>query len=157
MYALTQEVCAAHGFAGYEVSNHARAGCESIHNQIYWRYGDYAGIGPGAHGRLTLDGRRYATEAALAPLTWLSQVRKTGNGDLTRSLLDDAAQATERLLMGMRLTEGVLSERLDMSALSGKISYLSGMGMIEIAEDRLRATAAGRPVLNAVLRVLLED
>jgi oxygen-independent coproporphyrinogen-3 oxidase len=157
MYALTQEICAAHGFAGYEVSNHARPGCESIHNQIYWRYGDYAGIGPGAHGRLTLDGRRYATEAGLAPLGWLSQVRKTGNGDLSRSLLDEPAQATERLLMGMRLTEGVLLERLDMAALSSKINDLADMGMVEMADDRLRATAAGRPVLNAVLRTLLAD
>ena len=87
----------------------------------------------------------------------MSRVRKTGNGDLTRSMLDDAAQATERLLMGMRLTEGVMLERLDIAALSSKISYLSDIGMVEIEQGRLRVTAAGRPVLNAVLRVLLED
>ncbi|MFN3662613.1 radical SAM family heme chaperone HemW, partial [Yoonia sp.] len=155
MYALTQDICAAAGFTGYEVSNHAKAGYESLHNQIYWRYGDYAGIGPGAHGRLTLGGQRYATEAGLAPLAWLAQVRKSGNGDKVRSLLDDAAQATERLLMGMRLSEGVLIERLDMEVLSHKIKELSDMGMVEMTPDSLRVSRSGRPVLNAVLRALL--
>lgn len=157
MYALTQDICETAGFGSYEVSNHARTGCESVHNQIYWRYGDYGGIGPGAHGRLTLNGQRYATEAGLAPLMWLSQVRKTGNGDLTRSVLDEDAQATERLLMGMRLNEGVLVERLDIPKLINKINDLTDMGMIEMTPDRLRVTAAGRPVLNAVLRTLLQD
>jgi putative oxygen-independent coproporphyrinogen III oxidase len=157
MYALTQDICAAAGFGGYEVSNHARSGCESVHNQIYWRYGDYAGIGPGAHGRLTLGGQRFATEAQLSPTGWLSQVRRTGNGDLAQRPLDAPAEVTERLLMGMRLTEGVLLERLDLVNLSSKINTLVEMGMVEITPDRLRATQAGRPVLNAVLRVLLDD
>ncbi|WP_322893198.1 MULTISPECIES: radical SAM family heme chaperone HemW [unclassified Yoonia] len=157
IYALTQDICGAAGFDGYEVSNHAKPGFESLHNQIYWRYGDYAGIGPGAHGRLTLDGQRYATEAGLAPLPWLAQVRKTGNGNLARSLLDEEAQATERLLMGMRLAEGVLIERLDVDKLSRKINELSDMGMVEVTAERLRVTTAGRPVLNAVLRALLAD
>jgi putative oxygen-independent coproporphyrinogen III oxidase len=157
MYALTQDICAAAGFGGYEVSNHARSGCESVHNQIYWRYGDYAGIGPGAHGRLTLGGQRFATEAQLSPTGWLSQVRRTGNGDLAQRPLDAPAEVTERLLMGMRLTEGVLLERLDLVNLSSKINTLVEMGMVEVTPDRLRATQAGRPVLNAVLRVLLDD
>lgn len=156
MYALTQDVCAAAGFDGYEVSNHAKPGNESLHNQVYWRYGDYAGIGPGAHGRLSLGGQRYATEAGSAPLAWLAQVQKTGNGDLARSLLDEDARATERLLMGMRLTEGVLLERLDIPKLSIKINDLRDMGMVRTTADRLQVTEAGRPVLNAVLRALLD-
>jgi putative oxygen-independent coproporphyrinogen III oxidase len=157
MYALTQEICENAGFVGYEVSNHARPGCESLHNQIYWRYGDYAGIGPGAHGRLTLGGRRFATETGLAPLPWLAQVRQTGTGELARQELDAAAQATERLLMGLRLTEGVALDRLDYASLSYKIKDLTDMGMVEICDERLRTTARGRPVLNAVLRALLDD
>lgn len=157
MYALTQDICAAAGFDGYEVSNHARAGSESLHNQIYWRYGDYAGIGPGAHGRLTLNGQRYATEAGLAPLAWLSQVQKSGNGDKSHDILDTDAQATERLLMGLRMREGVLLERIDVKKLSSKISMLTDIGMIGADTERLFVTDAGRPVLNAVLRTLLED
>ncbi|MBQ1202504.1 MAG: coproporphyrinogen III oxidase [Loktanella sp.] len=157
MYALTQEICADAGFIGYEVSNHARPGYESLHNQIYWRYGDYAGIGPGAHGRLTLDGQRIATEAGLSPVAWLHQVRQSGNGDLARQVLDDAAQATERLLMGMRLSEGVSLERLDMPSLTNRINDLRKMGMVEVIADRLCVTKTGRPVLNAVLRALLDD
>jgi putative oxygen-independent coproporphyrinogen III oxidase len=156
MYAATQDICGAAGFAGYEVSNHARAGSESLHNLIYWRYGDYIGIGPGAHGRLTLGQQKYATEAALSPMAWLSQVRKTGNGDLIRNALDQEAQATERLLMGLRLTEGVAVSRLDMIGLRPRINYLEDIGMIEIADENLRVTPAGRPVLNAVLRSLLD-
>ena len=157
MYALTQGICGEAGFAGYEISNHAKPGFESVHNQIYWRYGDYVGIGPGAHGRLTLGGQRYATEAGLAPLNWLAQVRKTGNGDLAHSLLDEDDQATERLLMGLRLAEGVLLHRINLEKLTPKIKSLHELGMVETADDRLRVTQKGRPVLNAVLRALLED
>lgn len=157
MYAETQEICDAAGFGGYEVSNHARAGCESLHNLIYWRYGDYAGIGPGAHGRLTLGGMRYATEAPLQPMAWLGQVRKTGNGDLARTPLDGTAQATERLLMGLRLREGVATSRLDMVGLGPKIAYLQQIGMMTLVDGRLVVTPDGRPVLNAVLRKLLDE
>lgn len=157
MYAATQEICAQAGFGGYEVSNHARGGCESLHNLIYWRYGDYAGIGPGAHGRLTLDGQRYATEAPLQPMAWLAQVRRTGNGDLARTALDLAEQQTERLLMGLRLREGVATSRFDIAALSPKIAYLQQIGMVTLDDGQLCVTAAGRPVLNAVLRHLLDD
>lgn len=156
MYTETQEICDAAGFCGYEVSNHARAGCESLHNLIYWRYGDYTGIGPGAHGRLTLDGQRYATEAPLQPMPWLAQVRKTGNGDLARTALDLAEQQTERLLMGLRLREGVATSRLDITALGPKIADLQQIGMVTLDDGQLCVTAAGRPVLNAVLRHLLD-
>ena len=159
MFAVTQDVCATAGFEGYEVSNHARRGFESVHNQIYWRYGDYAGIGPGAHGRLTLDGQRFATEAPRAPAGWLSQVNKTGRGELARSALDADAQFSEFLLMGMRLAEGVRIDRfpqLYQERYINNIKELRDIGMVESNDERLWATAEGRPVLNAVLRQLLD-
>ena len=158
MFAATQEICGDAGFAGYEVSNHARAGCESIHNKIYWRYGDYAGIGPGAHGRLTLDGQRFATEAPRAPAGWLAQVRKTGNGDLAREALSPDDQFSEFLLMGMRLREGVDLSRysqLQSEKYYNKINGLVDLGMVAYDAEFLRLTPQGYPVLNAVLRELL--
>ena len=160
MYALTQDVCGAAGFESYEVSNHARPGFESIHNQIYWRYGDYAGIGPGAHGRLTMNGTRFATEAPLAPMGWLAQVQKQGHGESARIALSVEDQRSELLLMGMRLHEGVLFDRIsnvNSDDFQRKIKGLTDLGMVSIADDRLRLTANGRPVLNAVLRALLDD
>lgn len=158
MYALTQDVCAAANFESYEVSNHARPGYESIHNQIYWRYGDYAGIGPGAHGRLTLGGDRYATEAPLAPMQWLAQVGKTGIGDSLRSKLSAEDQRSELLLMGMRLREGVLIERIEITEkIEKNINSLNDLGMVKSRGDRLVLTGQGRPILNAVLRELLAD
>jgi len=159
MYALTQDVCGEAGFAGYEVSNHARSGDESIHNQIYWRYGDYAGIGPGAHGRLTLGGQRFATEAPSAPMGWLGQVRKDGNGDLERLPLRSEDQFAEFLLMGMRLNEGVDLQRYPDTAsdiLYRNIKTLIDIDMITLNDSRLKVTPRGRPVLNAVLRGLLD-
>ena len=160
MYALTQDVCGAAGFLGYEVSNHARPGFESAHNKIYWRYGDYAGIGPGAHGRLTLNGTRYATEAPRAPGAWLAQVRQTGNGDLSRDMLGPDSQLAEFLLMGMRLSEGVSVERfpeLSKKNYISKINSLTNIGMVSYDGRTLKVTQNGRPVLNAVLRELLDD
>jgi oxygen-independent coproporphyrinogen-3 oxidase len=159
MYALTQDVCGEAGFLGYEVSNHARPGFESIHNKIYWRYGDYAGIGPGAHGRLTLNGTRYATEAPRAPGAWLAQVRETGNGDLSRDALDLDSQLAEFLLMGMRLTDGVAADRfLDLTSpkYTNNINELRDIEMISFDGETLKVTEKGRPVLNAVLRQLLD-
>ena len=160
MYTLTQDVCEAADFGGYEVSNHAKPGRESIHNRIYWRYGDYAGIGPGAHGRLTLNGQRFATEAPLAPAVWLAQVNKAGSGETGRVSLSADDQIAEFLLMGMRLKEGVSLDRL--KQLGGadifiKINDLRDIGMVNSADGRLCVTEAGRPLLNAVLRRLLED
>ncbi|MCX8509619.1 MAG: radical SAM family heme chaperone HemW [Rhodobacteraceae bacterium] len=159
MYLITQDICETSGLPAYEVSNHARPGSESLHNQIYWRYGDYAGIGPGAHGRLTLGGTRWAIEAPKAPGAWLAQVETEGTGDGTREQLSGADQASEFLLMGLRLVEGVDPRRF--AALAGRaleagvIARLEEIGMIEARPDRLTATGAGRPVLNAILRELL--
>ncbi len=159
MYAVTQEMCDAAGLPGYEVSNHAAAGLESRHNLIYWRYGDYAGVGPGAHGRLTLGGERLATEASLAPGAWLAQVRDGGNGDLQRVPLTMAEQRAEFLLMGLRLSEGVSLDRFGLShdgTFTKKINELVGISMLLLDDDHLRLTPLGRPVLNAVLRQLLD-
>lgn len=159
MYMATQDICADAGLPAYEVSNHARAGSESRHNLIYWRYGDYAGIGPGAHGRLTLGGQRFATEAPKAPGAWLSQVEKSGRGDGIAEALTGPDQAAEFLLMGLRLLEGIDTARY--AAMAGRplnrqtIERLVDIGVLCHADDRLNATGAGRPVLNAILRELL--
>ena len=159
MYALTQDICETAGFMSYEVSNHAKPGFESTHNKIYWKYGDYAGIGPGAHGRLTLNGARYATEAPRAPGAWLAQVRQTGNGDSNRDLLDHDSQLSEFLLMGMRLTEGVSVKRfsgLRNQYYINNIKRLSDLRMVVFDGETLKTTEKGRPILNAVLRELLD-
>lgn len=159
MYAVTQQVCGDAGLLGYEVSNHAWPGSESIHNKIYWQYGDYAGIGPGAHGRLTLDGKRFATETPLAPIRWLAQVSRTGNGEAGRMALRDEDQMAEFLLMGLRLVDGVSLDRFP-KLLSipyiNKINDLCDIGVVAFDGRQLRATDEGRPILNAILRKLLE-
>ncbi|WP_126135975.1 radical SAM family heme chaperone HemW [Tritonibacter mobilis] len=160
MYLATQDICDTYGLPGYEISNHARPGAESRHNQIYWRYGDYVGVGPGAHGRITLNGQRYATEAPRAPGAWLDAVKK-GQGLLPFEILKPEDQVVEHMMMGMRLFEGLDLERHE--ALAGKplsvktIQELTDWGMIFVDGARLRATSQGRAVLNAVLRELLTD
>lgn len=159
MYAATQDTCDALGLHPYEVSNHARAGAESRHNLIYWRYGDYAGIGPGAHGRLTLNGTRIATETPLAPGKWLDMVDRLGNGTSISEPLASTEQATEYLLMSLRLREGSSVSRY--AGLSGaplspqKLGRLSDMGLIRVQEDCLSVTDQGRILLNSVLSELL--
>jgi oxygen-independent coproporphyrinogen-3 oxidase len=119
MYAVTQEVCAAHGMPAYEVSNHARPGAESRHNLVYWRMGDYVGIGPGAHGRVTLDGQRWATVAPKAPGAWLALVEAGRAGEDPREPVLRGEQATEYLLMSLRLSEGTDVARYE--ALAGAV------------------------------------
>jgi putative oxygen-independent coproporphyrinogen III oxidase len=158
MYALTQDLTGAAGFDAYEVSNHAKLGQQSRHNIIYWACGDYVGIGPGAHGRLTLNGHRLATEAPKAPGQWLNQVEKTGNGDGLREPLTAEDQLAEFLMMGLRVTDGVDAarlERLGGASLAPRIAQLQEMGMMHERGGRLSLTPQGRPVLNAVLRELL--
>jgi oxygen-independent coproporphyrinogen-3 oxidase len=159
MYQATQDACAAGGMPAYEISNHARPGAESRHNLIYWRYGDYAGIGPGAHGRLTVGGIRSATEAIRAPEAWLEAVERQGSGLAGRTPVDRPAQAVEMLMMGLRLAEGVSLARfaaLDGAPLSeARLAELEELGVIAREDDRVRATPAGRAVLDAVLRRLL--
>ncbi len=159
MYFATQEMCAAAGLEAYEVSNHARVGQESRHNLIYWQSGDYAGIGPGAHGRLTRYGARWATDTPLGPMEWLRLVETTGSGEGSRERLDRDARLTEFLLMGMRLHSGIDMERL--LALGGdiyvnNINKLVEAGQVELHDGTLAVTAEYRPVLNGVLRGLLD-
>ncbi|NOE33745.1 radical SAM family heme chaperone HemW [Ruegeria sp. HKCCD7318] len=158
MYLITQDICEAHGLPAYEVSNHARTGAESQHNLIYWRYGDYIGIGPGAHGRLTLNEEKYATETYLNPQRWLDAAER-GGGEKGRTTLSLEDQASEYLMMGMRISEGLDIDRWE--RLAGRklsedtIDHLIGIKMIEHENGRLRATSDGRAVLNAVIRELL--
>lgn len=160
MYEITQEVCGAAGLSAYEVSNHARVGAECRHNLVYWRYGDYVGIGPGAHGRVTLAGARSATEAYRQPNAWLDAAER-GSGDKLREGLTHGDEATELLLMGLRLSEGVSLGRYEALAKRAlkpaALTELLELGMVTQTGDRLVATQRGRFVLNSVLSKLLED
>lgn len=159
MFDVTQEVTAKHGFEAYEVSNHCRPGAESRHNRLYWRYGDYAGIGPGAHGRLTINGLRTATEAIRMPDKWLTAA-EAGNADRDRSILTADDQATEFLLMGLRLTEGIDPNRY--ASLAGRplspdaVTNLVDLGMLDLSDGRVKTTQNGRLLLNTVIATLLE-
>ena len=156
LYEATQEITAAIGMPAYEVSNHARPGAESRHNLTYWRYGDYAGIGPGAHGRLTVGAGKIATATERNPEAWLRLVEERGDGIAEREALDLEAQADELLLMGLRLREGVDLARWQ--SLSGRDpdpereEFLIEHGFIErIGNSRLRCTPAGMLILDAVV------
>jgi putative oxygen-independent coproporphyrinogen III oxidase len=156
LYDVTQEVCDAHGLRAYEISNHARAGAECRHNLVYWRGEEYAGIGPGAHGRLDIDGTRHAVATEKRPETWLMRVEATGHGVITDDELNSEERADEFLLMGLRLAEGIDPARY--AALSGRvldpkrIALLREEGAITVDPDgRLRVTQAGFPVLDAVV------
>ncbi|WP_235756626.1 radical SAM family heme chaperone HemW [Paracoccus salsus] len=158
MYLETQDMCGSAGMWGYEISNHAAAGSESRHNLLYWRQGDWAAVGPGAHGRLTLPQGRGATESHMAPGAWLAAVATQGTGESLRALLPRNEQAMEYLLMAMRLAEGLDEARyarlaggpLDQAALAA----MEELGVIRRGAGRVAATRAGRPVLNAILREL---
>ena len=156
LYDVTQEIAAARGLPAYEISNHARAGAECRHNLVYWRYHEYAGVGPGAHGRLVIDGKRHATSTERRPESWLMRVEANGHGLIEDETLTRTEQADEFLLMGLRLAEGIDPQRF--TALSGhsldaaRIATLRGQGFVEATPDgRLRVTAAGFPVLDAVV------
>ena len=159
MYAATQEMTAEAGRPAYEISNHAAAGQESRHNLLYWRYGEYAGIGPGAHGRLIVDGRRIATSTERNPEQWVARVGAKGHGRIEDETLEPAQCADEALLMGLRLLEGLPLDRL--VALSGMrpaddvIDGLAGLGLVEhLDAGRIRATSEGRVLLNELVRQL---
>jgi putative oxygen-independent coproporphyrinogen III oxidase len=156
LYDTTQEVCAARGLPAYEVSNHARPGGECRHNLIYWRMHEYAGVGPGAHGRLDIGGERHATATERRPEVWLAQVETRGDGLVTDDVLVREEIADEFLLMGLRLTEGIDTARY--AAIAGRpldperIAALCANGLIETtASGRLRVSMAGFPVLDAVV------
>lgn len=164
LYAATQEVLNSAGLPAYEVSNHARPGQESRHNLTYWRYGDYVGIGPGAHGRLTLaDGAKMATRTHRAPEVWLDRTLAAGTGAKPFDPVAPADRLTEMLMMGLRLSEGVPLARIETETgqpleswiAPGRLDGLVRHGMLEQRDGTLRATSDGRERLNAVLANLL--
>jgi putative oxygen-independent coproporphyrinogen III oxidase len=156
LYAVTQEVTAARGLPAYEISNHAKPGAESRHNLTYWRYGEYVGVGPGAHGRFIEHGRRIVTIAERMPETWLNLVEARGHGITGGETLTRSEETDEFLLMGLRLSEGIDLARYE--ELAGKpfstprLSLLQDEGLVEqIGNSRLRATPNGMIVLDAVV------
>jgi oxygen-independent coproporphyrinogen-3 oxidase len=159
LYETTQELTHAVGLPAYEISNHARPGSESRHNLIYWRYGDYAGVGPGAHGRLMLGGRRVATATMRLPERWRDMVAKGKSAFADFSTVEDADAAREHLLMNLRLAEGIdlaaYARRWNTRPSEGKIAPLLEQGFLRADGDRLIATPQGRLVLNAVIAALL--
>ena len=163
LYEMTQEMTEAAGLPAYEVSNHAKPGDESRHNLVYWRYGDYAGIGPGAHGRLTLQGEKKATRAHRAPELWMERVRQYGHGAHEMELITPDQRGREMLMMGLRLMEGVDLKAFttetgkDFSAFvkTGKVDVLLEEGLLDLSSTTIAATRAGRQRLNAVLAFLL--
>ncbi len=159
MYLATQAICADAGLPAYEISNHARPGAEGRHNLIYWRQGDYVGIGPGAHGRFTTSEGRFATETPLQPSDWLDAVSSLCNGEAGRDLVPPRDQALEYLMMSLRLSEGCDRQRLSsfdgLSLPPSALEDLASQGLIRLDSGRIRLTERGRPLLNAVLRELL--
>ena len=159
MYEVTQDLTENAGLPAYEVSNHASENSESVHNLIYWRGGDYIGIGPGAHGRLTFNGTRWATEAPKSPALWLSKVISGNHGELPRVALSPSDHALEYLLMSLRLSEGMDLSRYNAISptplVNAKVEYLTGLGMITSDSDKVKATPSGRMVLNAIIRELI--
>ncbi len=159
LFSVTQELCEAAGLPAYELSNHAAPGQESRHNLVYWQGGDYVGVGPGAHGRLTLGGQRHATSQWSSPSAWLNSVRSSGSGENAREILTVNDRFEEFLMMGLRLRDGVELRRAASISVAGlpmeRISPLVEMGKLQIKDGWLSATEEGRLVLNAVLRELL--
>lgn len=158
MYELTQDLCSAAGYSAYEVSNHARPDAQSRHNLIYWRYGDWLGIGPGAHGRLGTGEQRQATVAWRQPGRWLERA-EAGSGLESRTALEMVDQAGEYLMMGLRLDEGLDIGRLHRMnptvARAEAVAEMIDLDLIVREGPVLRTTAKGRLVLNSVVAALM--
>ena len=165
LYQLTQEMCDADGLPAYEVSNHARPGAESRHNLTYWRGGDYIGIGPGAHGRLTQDGVTHATHQIADPARWLDRVERDGHGTAKSSELTRSEREEELILTGLRLSEGIDAQRFEdqtgtplMQCINAQsVEDLTKAGLLEVAKHGICTTEAGRLMLNGVIAQLLDD
>ena len=162
LFEMTQDRLAAAGLPAYEISNHARPGAECRHNLAYWRYRDYVGVGPGAHGRLTRAGAKFATRQYRLPEKWLAAAEAKGTGIEEIAPIDRETAIEEMLMMGLRLVEGVSRERLEQisgrdaeTVLGRNLALLIEGGFLTLDTERLAATAAGRQCLNAVLGALL--
>ncbi len=161
LFEATQATLEQAGLPAYEVSNHARPGSECRHNLVYWRYEDYVGVGPGAHGRITIDGRKHATRQERAPETWLARIAERGHATAETRAIAPREAADEALLMGLRLTEGIAPARferqtgvaLDTAVDAGRRVRLAEAGFVAPGPT-LRATAQGRRVLNSVIAEL---
>ncbi len=163
LYELTQELTEAAGLPAYEISNHARPGGESRHNLNYWRYGDYAGIGPGAHGRLTLTGKKLALRQHRAPEVWLADVERQGHATRAHEPVGAAERFAEMVMMGLRLREGIRRARIEEETGAsleawvdpGALRRLIDGGFLALDAEQIAATPAGRQRLDAVLATLL--
>lgn len=165
MYHLTEELTGAHGLSSYEVSNYAASGQESRHNMAYWLGDDYLGVGPGAHGRITIDGRRIATQTTKSPERWLAAVERDGHALEVWEVADAKTEAQERLMMGLRLKDGIhydswqkrtgidLRDHID----AEKLHLYQRQGLLERSHETLQTTLAGRLVLNRLTAELLAD
>lgn len=164
LYEMTGEIAAQHGLNHYEISNYAREGEESRHNLAYWRYQDYAGIGPGAHGRLTIKGEKYATRARRAPKIWLEHVMKNGHGHHPDDFVYTEERFVECLLMGLRLKEGIPFSRLEQEGGENwrdyldqkKLAELEQEGYISLTDQRLSVSDQGRQRLNKILESIIK-
>lgn len=165
LYTQTAETLSENDLLAYEVSNYALSGQESRHNLLYWRGGDYVGIGPGAHGRLTVSGQRHRTEQVPLPANWLTAIQESAHTTRVFEALSDPEYIIERLMMGLRLSDGVdrqlfreqTGKDLEEFLNGPKVNALQGAGLIELDERGLRATADGILRLNAVIEALVPD
>jgi oxygen-independent coproporphyrinogen-3 oxidase len=163
LYEATVKRLGAAGLADYEISNFARPGEESRHNLTYWRYGDYVGVGPGAHGRLTIGGEKFATRQHRAPEAWLDLVERDGHATRQRDLVARPERLSEMLMMGLRLKDGVPRARIeaesaqsfDRAVDQARLKRLIDGGFLLLSDDRLAATSSGRQRLDAVLAALV--
>ncbi len=163
LYERTQELMERAGLPAYEVSNHARPGGESRHNLTYWRYGDYVGIGPGAHGRLTMEGRKLAFRQHRAPEAWLAQVEREGHATRAETAIAPKERFVELAMMALRLREGLWRSRIEEETGAPLEDWVDGAalprlvegGFLAADEERIAATGAGRQRLDAVLAALL--
>jgi len=153
LWDVTQDLCMTAGLPAYEVSNHAKTGQESRHNLIYWQSGDWAGIGPGAHGRLTLDGQRFETVSAKSPGAWIAGVE--AGGARLGTALTSIEVLEERILMGLRMSAGITMPMQWIEVNQSKINMLEVDDLLTSVEDRIIVTDQGRPVLNSIISQLL--
>lgn len=151
LFDAAQELAAAAGLPAYEISNHAAPGHRARHNSAYWRGDDYLGVGPGAHGRVTLDGVRWATETARAPAAYLARVERDGHALTLNEALTEEERRIEKFAMGLRTVDGVVMDRADEAALGARAAPLIADGFLNQDGARLTATADGRRLLNAAL------